>query len=249
LTHIIRKKTTLIIEGTPRDVAFYKSFYRYIKRWIQYPIKKIKDYSLFKKAWSSINHIDIADEEKLELHNWDIIVTGSDVVWQFSTVMYGVDYHLVGKGLNAKKLIAYVASCGDQKGNLPDFVAEMLNKFTAISVRDTFSKHLVEPLLCGKKDVQIVLDPTLLYDYPTDSNVITYDKGKYIFVYGLWFKKKTEHEVKKYAKEHKLEIIGVGHAPKWCDKRISEIDPFAWIGMFKMRNLLLQIHSTGLCFV
>lgn len=247
-TYYTKKKPALIIEGTPKEIAFYKSIYRYFKRWIQFPFKKVKDYSLFKQAWSGINHIDILDEEKLEAYDWDMIVTGSDVVWQFSTAMYGVDYHLIGKGLKANKLIAYAASCGDQKGNLPNFASDMLNRYNAISVRDTFSKNLVEPLLESKEAVPIVLDPTLLYDFPNDPNIITFDKGKYIFVYGLWFKKETAREIKKYAKKHQLEIIGVGHAPEWCDKRINEIDPFAWIGMFKNAEFVVTDTFHGLMF-
>lgn len=247
-SYFTKKKPVLSIEGTSKDIIFYKSFYRYIKGWARYLFEKGKDYSLFNEAWNKIGHINIKDENELESKNWDIVITGSDVVWQFSTEMYGVDYHLIGKGLNASELIAYAASCGDQKGKLPDFVIEMVNKYKAISVRDTFSKELVEPLLQTKQTIPIVLDPTLIYNFRNDDNVIYYDNDKYIMVYGKWYKKETVLEIRKYAKENNLKLIGAGYAPDWCDIKIKEMDPFAWIGMFKNAEFVLTNTFHGLMF-
>lgn len=247
-TYFSKKRPTLILEGSITNISFYKSIYRYLRSWIKYPFKKVNDYSMFNKTWNKIKHIRIENEKELENHKWDVFVTGSDVVWQFSTPMYGNDAHLIGKGISANKMISYAASCGDQKGDMPEFVPEMLNRFDAISVRDTFSKNIVETLLKDQRNIPIVLDPTLLYDFKNDPNVIECEKKRYIFVYGLWFKKETPREIKNYARQHDLDIIGVGHAPEWCDTRIKEIDPFAWIGMFENAEFVVTDTFHGLMF-
>lgn len=99
--------------------------------------------------------------EKCE--NFDIVITGSDQVWNPSFTMNGegkVTLSYFASFCNAKK-IAYAASFGANK--LPDdmkkIIKQQLCEYAAISVRE---KKAVSILKDMALDAEIVCDPTLL---------------------------------------------------------------------------------------
>lgn len=245
-----RKKPVLRIDSSLFKLITYKNIYRYIINLWHYYFDRTNKYEFFKGIWNVIDHCEIESKRELESANWDYIVTGSDCIWQFSTDMFGCDSHLIGKELNYNKIIAYACSFGNQHGELPEFVFEQLNKYDAISVRDKFSKDITDKLLIDDKNVPVVLDPTLLYDFANDNNIIYHKRTGYILVYGSGFKKDTINEIKSYAKKEKLKLIGagVGKAPRWCDEVFIEIDPFEWIGMFKNAEFIVTDTFHGMMF-
>lgn len=96
-----------------------------------------------------------------EISNMDLVVIGSDQVW--NTHLTGYDSYYMGKGIDCKKIVSYAVSCG----NLSDIddrtrllYKTSLNKLDFISVREKNAKLTLDKLL--DKSCQQTLDPTLL---------------------------------------------------------------------------------------
>lgn len=203
----------------------------------------------FEKDWESINHIILRDEYELERYHCDVIVTGSDAIWEYSIPEFGDDIHLIGNNLNCDKLVSYAASFGDMNPDdeFKPFVKTGLEKYDMISVRDENSKKIVRNIL--EKDVaKLVLDPTLLWDFKNDERIPKSIYNKYILVYGNDFQQDLINDVINYARKFNLTIIGAGIAPEWCDVRLADIGPLNWIGLFKKATFVVTCTFHGLMF-
>lgn len=221
---------------------------RYYWRWIKYFRNKKEEHPCFAKDWSMIPHEVIKTVKELEKRKWDIIFTGSDAIWEYSIKEFGDDIHLIGNNLCCDRLYAYAASFGEmtEDSDFPDFVRQGLTQYQQISVRDTVSCKIVKNL--SGRTSTIVLDPTLLWDFRNDSNIPVPPYKNYILVYGNHFPDEMIAEVKAYAKERHLQIIGAGLAPEWCDLRLTDIGPLEWIGMFSRAEFVVTCTFHGLMF-
>ena len=221
----------------------------YYKNLLSYHINPCVKFPSFTKDWNSIEHVVLKNENELENYYCDVIITGSDAIWEYSVAEFGDDVHLIGNSLNCKKLISYAASFGDT--NLEDdfkpFVREGLEKYSAISVRDESSKNIVKRMLQKDKAV-FVLDPTLVWNFKADESIPKSPYSRYILVYGDTFPDELIKKVKLFAKKEKLAIVGAGIAPKWCDVRLIDIGPMAWIGLFKKADFVVTCTFHGLMF-
>ena len=93
----------------------------------------------------------------------DVIVVGSDEVWNLAHPWYGGQGLFFGDGLEDRRVVSYAASFGnyDAGAGLEPRWAGRLASFDAISVRDENSRRLVRGALgC---DPQMVLDPVLQF--------------------------------------------------------------------------------------
>lgn len=90
---------------------------------------------------------------------YDYYITGSDQVWNPNGRLTAIDLLAFAK---PEKRVAFSASFGVSE--LPEGKKEEarieLSKFKAISVREDAGKRIVEELT-GRKDVQVLLDPTM----------------------------------------------------------------------------------------
>lgn len=226
---------------------------RAISPWFYYDIikyifnKKVR-YEAFEEDWNIIPHVDVHTESDLENIEWDTIITGSDAIWEYSVKDFGDDIHLIGNNLKCNKLYSYAASFGDMGAddNFYSFISEGLKKYDEISVRDMTSKQIVNKLT-GRK-AEIVIDPTLLYDFKNDKNIPKSKYENYILVYGHNFTPEIIADVKSYADKNNLCIIGAGLAPEWCDIKLPQIGPLEWIGMFKEAEFTVTCTFHGLMF-
>lgn len=218
--------------------------------WIDYIKDKEIKYPNFDRDWKDIPNIPFVNEKALEAYKWDILITGSDAIWEYSIPDFGNDIHLIGNKMICNRLISYAASFGDMNSTdrFASFITEGLLKYDAISVRDSTSLKIVNMLTDGRKKVSTVLDPTLLYDFKRDSEIPDSNYKNYILVYGADFSDELIRSVKEYAAKNKLIIIGAGIAPEWCDLCLPNIGPKEWIGLFKDAELVVTCAFHGLMF-
>lgn len=85
---------------------------RYYKDIILYFVDSDIHYPHFDCDWKLIPHKIFDSEASLEKHKWDIVITGSDAIWEYCIPAFGDDIHLIGNQLNCNKLISYAASFG-----------------------------------------------------------------------------------------------------------------------------------------
>lgn len=146
--------------------------------------------------------------------NFDVIVIGSDELWNVRNPDFQHSERYVGQSFDAKKKIVYAMSCNrstssefvQQYGRTP-FVA-----LDAIAARDRMTQMLVQEINHEQPDR--VLDPTFLVDFQTDK----INEDNYIVVYGYQFEEKEIAEIKTFAVSNSLKLISVGFEHHWCDK-------------------------------
>ena len=144
---------------------------------------------------------------------FDYFICGSDQIWNlnFRKSTY-IDMLCFTK---AQKKISYAASFGTN--SIPiDFTIkaqEALNDFKAISVREDRGKEIVEELT-GRKDVEVLVDPTMLLTAEEWDKVSKKPKmlktDKYILNYFLGdLSDERRKEIDRVAKENNCEVINI----------------------------------------
>lgn len=183
--------------------------------------------------------------EELKKHEYDVVVVGSDVVWNYK--IFGLDDAFYGD-LNAKKIISYAPSFGwvTYGEKLLPGIKEKLERFKRISVRDVNSQKIVNKLL--GYNPQVVLDPTLIFDFDNYEKPYKKKYDKYMVVYCYIASKETVAYIKKMAKDLNLKIIAAGYRQRWCDEVITDCGPFDWLTLFKEAEMVITSTFHGSIF-
>lgn len=185
--------------------------------------------------------IGVSDERR-ERPDTDVLVIGSDEVFNCvqSNPDVGCSMELFGKDSRAKKIISYAASFGNtgikelKRFDVQDEIAELLKKFTAISVRDKNSEAIVKELM-GKMP-QKHLDPVLIYDYTKEVTSCTcympFERYMVVYAYSSRITKQEGKEIKRFAKKNGLKLIAIGGEHSFCDVSIYP-KPFEVLSIIK----------------
>lgn len=144
---------------------------------------------------------------------YDFFIVGSDQVWNPEFAAYDEDFLTFSD--NNKK-IAFSASFGvnDIKNDeLKEKFSNELGKFKSISVRENRGKEIIYNLT-GRKDVEILVDPTMLLDENEWKFVTEKPKklksGRYILMYFLGkIQEDWSNEIKRIAEENDCYIINI----------------------------------------
>jgi hypothetical protein len=155
---------------------------------------------------------------------YDTIVVGSDEVWNFRHPWYGSKPIFFGDGLKTERLVAYAASFGNHSAwdGIHPFWARKLDRFSAVSVRDCNSWHLVSG--ATGRDAELVLDPCLLF--PEIARKVGADGGApYALVYGHGFPDWFERMTRTWADDRGIRLVSVGYANAWADEQRVSAGP------------------------
>ena len=205
---------------------------------------------VFINAYNDVSNLTRITEKELESKNYDQIVIGSDIIWCY-TIDFISDRHMFGIGINAGNKISYAASFGTVRKDaiLPADIKEAINNMSAVSVRDYGSKTILQNN--GRKYVDIVLDPTMLWDFEHDPN-FQYDNKyeDYIAIYGDAFSDDYISQVQEYCAMHGLKTLSAGDGLDWCDISLtgSDISPYEWPGIIKNSKGVMTCTFHGLMF-
>ncbi len=208
-----------------------KSLKNLIKNIIIFPHKKVVGANNQKYEEFKTNHFDLSQKsynkmEELSDEEYDIVIAGSDQIWN-TTIMDSDDAYFLPWVKKAKK-IAYAPSFGAKR--LEKYVADIekykkyLNAFDHLSTREKNGQTWLKELL--QKEVPVVLDPTLLLereDYEKIEAKDINEKEKYIFFYCPSFNSEICKFVKKISKKYKLKVI-VWSAKEYYLKYIKRYD-------------------------
>lgn len=208
---------------------------------------QFKRRKIFLKSTMIFKEININKNEDL-----DLIVFGSDEIWNISRKNVYKYPILFGVGIDNKNKISYAPSINN--ANVNDFLSrkKYLNSianFLALSVRDVHSKNVLQNLL--KRDVQIVVDPTFLMDkafYHSKMNepIIEFD---YILVYsyGINLVDKIINKVKNFAMLKKYKLVSILENFEWCDYNIPTT-PYGMLGYFNNAKYIVTDTFHGVAF-
>ncbi len=176
------------------NVLNFKSVKGLVKSAMALPYygKLKKQHSKFEKflatELNTTYEVSSLDELRALASNYDVVISGSDQIWNVRATDFNFAYLL--DGVKCKK-ISYAASLGPLDIDWSKYDSErykkLLSDYDAVSVREEKSKSMVDTLL-GDVGCQIHIDPTLLLskeqwqDLQSDMGN---KKGKYILFYCL----------------------------------------------------------------
>ena len=160
-----------------------------------------------------------------EMSDYDVVVVGSDEVWNLAHPWYGSCPLFYGDGIRTRKLISYAASFGNYSAawGLEQAWAERLRNFGHISVRDENSRTIVKHALGFEPEV--VLDPCLQFPVIPEERAHTFMQKPYVAVYGHNFSEPFIREVRRWAAGKKLPLISIGYRNNWADAQWLTADP------------------------
>ena len=154
------------------------------------------------------------------LDGYNAIVVGSDEVWNMHHPWYGGQGIFYGDGLPAERLVSYAASFGnhDASEGLHHWWADKLRRFSAISVRDSNSRAMLQRSLDTEPDV--VLDPVLQFPPNRPPEPAREDDPKpYVAVYGHSFPAWYSEAVRAFARHRGLRLVSIGYRNDWADEQ------------------------------
>lgn len=214
---------------------------RYIKQkhisMLYYKVKSGKKYS---EARAHLTIVNYNPNEK-----YDIIVVGSDEMWNVKSKSFEHYPEYFGKGLSANRIISYAPSSGNTTED--DFRKSGMDfsSFESLSVRDDRTLSLVSKF--DDRKVERVLDPTfLLESYAAYLPEISCEKD-FIMVYSYGISTQEIKMAKEFAKKTGLPLYSIGTYNAWCDRNII-VTPFEFLAYLNKAKYVITatFHGTAL---
>jgi hypothetical protein len=178
----------------------------------------------------------------------DIILVGSDEVWNLRHPWYGGKELFYGRGLNANRLASYAASFGNQSasGGLDDYWSSQLGRFDAISVRDRNSQALVAE--ATGRTPPLVLDPCLQFGHLIPKTPLAGMEGPYGVVYGHGFPDWLVAAISAWAKQHDVRLVSVGYDNIWAHEQRIDAGPMEFAGLMAGSRAVITNFFHGCVF-
>jgi hypothetical protein len=155
---------------------------------------------------------------------YDLVVVGSDEVWNLRHPWFGGTGIFFGDGLRADRLASYAASFGNQAAaeGLDEHWSGRLRQFHAISVRDQNSQRLVAS--STGIEPPLVLDPCLQFSHLLPRQAPVSDRP-YALVYGHGFPEWLTLAARRWADRSGIALVSVGYHNTWADDQCIEAGP------------------------
>ena len=212
-------------------------------------IQKIKQLIIFSKYEHTIPRTKKIKNAKDILNlGLDIIIFGSDEIWNFGASGYNPIKFGYGFENFKGKLIAYAPSAGyvNKKVEIPKEIILGLKNFNLISARDDTTIELVKNI-CNI-NVSKMLDPTFLYDFNYDikEEGLKEIKDKYILIYDCKLTQEMIRILKEYALKNNYKIIGAGDYKDFYDEIKINLTPYEWVNLFRNAEKVITgtFHGT-----
>ena len=182
-----------------------------------------------------------------ELPGYEIIIVGSDEVWNFQHPWYGSSPIFFGGGLETRRLISYAASFGnhDASKGIPPPWAEKLRRFHSISVRDDNSRRLVESALGTQ--AELVLDPCLLFPAIIEDSCDP-PHEPFALIYGHGFPPWLQHALQSWSRATGIRLLSVGYWNQWAHESHIDAGPLQFAQLMSQANAVVTNFFHGCVF-
>lgn len=177
----------------------------------------------------------------------DLVIVGSDEVWNFCHPWYGGRALFFGGGMPAGPIVAYAASFGnyDAEAGIHPHWSEQLRRFHAISVRDENSRHLIRAALGSQPP--LVLDPCL--QFPAGiGKAEEIDEQPFVAVYGHSFPDALGAKARHWAERRGLRLLSIGYRNDWAHEQRLDAGPFEFAGLIARSAAVLTNFFHGCVF-
>lgn len=175
----------------------------------------------------------------------DLVIVGSDEVWNFAHPWYGGRRIFFGEGVPAPRIASYAASFGnhDAAAGIAPGQAQGLDRFAAISVRDDNSQQLVKAAL--GEGPPLVLDPCL--QFPPRIAPLA-GQPAYAAVYGHGFPQGFGTAAREWAAARSLRLVSIGYRNDWADENRLEAGPHEFAAAMAGAAAVLTTFFHGCVF-
>lgn len=225
---------------------------RFALKNIFYFNRRFKRYMAFDKFINK--HLMLSSAQALNNleKDFDIIIIGSDQVWN-PIETKGYDYYYWGcfKCNKHPKIIAYAVSMGGSYKNADwKKINSYLDNFDNIGVRENYLSIAIEKHC--KRKVTWVIDPTLLVSntfWASKIAPINIQKP-YLFFYQARNNRKAIQYAKEIARRMNLEFICLSaYILSHNSKSVVDVDPFNFLGLIKNASYVItsSFHGTVFC--
>lgn len=155
-----------IVDYVPSVTSFFQRVSWILNR-DRIMIRREKNISEFRKEYLNLGKRHFGSNRALRKANWDydVLIAGSDQILNMSFIEYSErrkrNYSYYLDFTDKCEKIAYAASfgCDSLDERFKPRIAELLNRFSAVSVRENSGKKILDDLSISG---QVVMDPTLL---------------------------------------------------------------------------------------
>lgn len=181
---------------------------------------------------------------KSHIH-FDVVVIGSDEVFNVAqTTWFGFSTQLFGAGLDTDKVISYAGCFGAttigilSRLGISNRVAQLLKKFSAISVRDKNSKEVVQELTGTEPFLHV--DPVIVYGFDKEICEPPINE-EYLLIYTYPGRMNNPEEVESittYARKNGLKTVAIANYFDWVDEVVTP-HPFEVLGYFKKAKCIV----------
>ena len=195
--------------------------------------------------------------EELEKSSYDVLIAGSDQIWN-PAISRGIDpVFLLGFGKEAKR-VSIATSMGSHTLNDAEkkVFIDALSDFSNISVREEFARDQLQPLV--NKNIKVVLDPTLLlskeiwWDFLGSKSKYATPKEKYILTYFVGGdKSKYRPMVAEYANQLGLPVWTIQYSNytwKESSKKILGASIVDFVALIANAELVITDSFHGVAF-
>lgn len=167
-------------------------------------------------------------ENPAEMQNYELVIVGSDEVWNLEHPWYGNVPLFFGEGLRARRIASYAASFGSFTS--PDRLAkgwgDKLRRLDRIAVRDLNSQRLIQATL--GVDPELVLDPCLQFPKIVQSLGSDPMNEPYLAIYGHSFPDWFKRNVRRSARNMRYRLVSIGYRNDWADEQRIDVGPEAF---------------------
>ena len=187
------------------------------------------EWTKFLSCYKNIRNFKTAAMNKKGLKNVNLIVFGSDELWNIERKEFKFLF-LWGKGFENYNKISYAVSMNNSTErslyeNCSPHV--YLKTFKTLSARDKHSQGIIGKLT-GRK-ISLVLDPTLLLEPQTYMSMIPkICLSDYIAVYVFKISEDMIDIVCRIAVKRGKKLVSLAAWWDWCDRNIAVTNPFAY---------------------
>lgn len=235
----------------------------FIKRLILIPHRtriacNFESYEAFKDSFFPLSKDKFSRMEELNDNNYDIVITGSDQVWNI-TIEDGDDAYFLPWVKKARK-VAYSPSFGSRSiqknaSNVKKY-RDYLNDFDYLSIRENNGQKWIKELI--DKTVPVLIDPTLLLNKECYDKIASEDlklPSKYIFYYSPGYSRDINKLVQKISDKYSLPVIAFNSKTyyvkgmNYTKFKLPEIEnPSTYLQLIKNAELIITTSFHGTIF-
>ena len=217
--------------------------------------KKFEDF--IKKYLPLSKEVNKSEDVKKIVENYEIVICGSDQVWNPDITGNDLSYFLDFCGEETRR-ISYAPSFGVEElsESYGKLVKQQLLQFSAISVREEAGKKLIQDLT--GRDPQLVIDPTRLMDWQ-EWECCEKEHPAAVGEYILYYTVRSSQSLWKYclelAQKRNIKILRIGS--NFISKRIKaennveyvcDVSPGEWLYLIHHANCVVTNSFHGTAF-